>query len=146
MTKWARRNVGPAVDPSLTVYDPVDTAWALGKWPALGSRAVGNKTMNVIERETLGLDSHSSENAQPEDLTQETRAILSSAHSKPDLPLTGAIIVMSRTNDEDSFFAQERDRLVSEITSVRFFFFFLILALTRSLRYSKTRVLRNFSP
>jgi len=27
--------------------------------------------------------------------------------------------VMSRTSDEDSFFAQERDRLVSEITSVR---------------------------
>lgn len=31
---------------------------------------------------------------------------------------------MSRTNEEDSFFAQERDRLASEITSVRLFFFF----------------------
>ena len=28
-------------------------------------------------------------------------------------------IIMSRTNDDDSFFAQERDRLASEITSVR---------------------------
>jgi len=34
-------------------------------------------------------------------------------------PLPGTIIIMARANDDDSFFAQERDRLASEIISVR---------------------------
>jgi len=40
-----------------------------------------------------------------------------SALDLPTVDLTGTIVIMSRTNDDDSFFVQERDRLASEVTS-----------------------------
>lgn len=74
-----------------------------------------------MEGKTLGLDLAPNRMGTPQPnrtrVKEKQAGRLTSARAR--LPLAGAIIVMSRTNDEDSFFVQERDRLASEITSVR---------------------------